>query len=78
MGFNFWQTELEASFRDLWTGQREAQSEREDGTDLMFSAGVGVNFLKGFELLALYNKAFYDDDADYLTATIGYNFDLSR
>ena len=64
LGFNFW--EIEASSGGM--------SSSEDGTDMMISAGLGFNFLNGFELVASFNRMFDDDDADYITATIGYNF----
>jgi hypothetical protein len=69
LGINMWEFEAK-SF-----GYRF----KEDGTDLMIAAGAGVNFMRNFEAVALYNRVFdSDDDADYFTFTIGYNFDLQR
>ena len=48
--------------------------------DMMIVGGIGMNFLQHLEILALYNRVFQDDDddSDYFSFTIGYNFDLKR
>jgi hypothetical protein len=74
LGFNMWEIEEESKIPGDVT-----EKDKVDGTDLMIAAGCGINFLRNFELLALYNRVFdSDDDADYFTFTIGYNFDLQR
>ena len=73
LGFNMWEIEVESKIPGFGTVKN-----KDDGTDLMIAAGCGINFLRNFEMLALYNRVFADDDADYFTFTIGYNFDLQR
>lgn len=70
LGFNMWEAEADSHYYGL--------SMSEDGTDIMIAAGGGVNFMKNFEAVALYNHVFGDFDDAYLTFTIGYNFDLKR
>jgi hypothetical protein len=69
LGLNLWEIEMKSfgfNFQD-------------DDTDLMVAAGVGVNVLRNLEIIALYNRVFVeDDDVDYFTFTLGYNFDLQR
>jgi hypothetical protein len=68
-GINSWEVEMKSfgmKFED-------------DGTDLMIAAGLGVNLARNLEIVALFNRVFEDDDdIDYYTITVGYNFDLLR
>ena len=69
LGFNMWDIEVDKPGHGSYS---------DDGTDMMIAAGGGVNFMKNFEAVALYNMVFGDFDDSYFTLTIGYNFDLQR
>jgi opacity protein-like surface antigen len=50
---------------------------KNNDTDIMYTIGAGVNFLRDFEIIATYNQVLKsDDDINYFTFTIGYNFRL--
>lgn len=71
LGLNMWEIEADSHYYGV--------SMSEDGTDLMVAFGGGVNFMRNFEAVALYNMGLGDlDDVEYFTFTIGYNFDLQR
>jgi hypothetical protein len=77
LGLNFW----DVDFTVLGTETPVMSSE--DDMDLMIAVGAGVNLFRNFEAVLLYNRivtADFDgpyDANEYITITIGYNFNLA-
>jgi hypothetical protein len=80
LGLNFWEVDVNRIQIGPGAG---VISRSEDDMDLMMAIGGGVNFLGNFEALVLYNRiltADFEGDKDineYITLTIGYNFNLA-